>query len=150
MATSFSTGLRNKMLTQGSFVDVLGSPVMHIYSGTRPESANHSIGGGTLLLTITDDDQGAGFPLEFDTTAVDGVLAKHPSQIWSGTVSTSGTATFFRIVNEGDDGSESSTAPRIQGRVGVAGVELQLANATLVDGQSRTISNFYVALPSAS
>lgn len=149
MAVSFTEGLRDGMLVTGSFVTVMDAPVLRVYSGTVPADANASIDTATLLVTYTDDDQGAGNPLSFDTASVsNGVLPKDPSQTWSGTAVDDGTPTFFRIVSEGDADEADSTAPRIQGLVAAAGSDLNLSPASITNGELRTISSFNVVLPS--
>lgn len=146
---SFSEGLRDGMLTTGSFVTTMANPVLRIYSGTVPANAGASTDTATLLVTVTDNDLGAGNPLSFDTGSVsNGVLPKDPAQTWSGTVGSDGTATFFRIVSEGDTDGADTTAPRIQGRVSTAGSDLNLSGVTLTTGELRTINSFNVILPS--
>lgn len=147
MATSFSEGLRNGMLATDSFAGTLANPVMRIYSGDVPANAEAGIGAATLLVTITDNDQGAGFPLAFDVAATNGVLPKDPSQTWSGTAAASGTASFFRIVSEGDADGADASAPRIQGQVGTAGSDLNLSTVAVTSGEVRTINSFNVVLP---
>ena len=147
MATSFSAGLRNGMLATDSFVGTLANPVMRIYSGDVPADAGAGIGSATLLVTITNDDQGAGYPLAFDATATNGVLPKDPAQTWSGTAAASGTASFFRIVSESDADDADASAPRIQGQVGTAGSDLNLSTVAVAAGEARTVNSFNVVLP---
>ena len=46
--------------------------------------------------------------LAFEATAVDGALSKLSSQVWSGDCEASGTASFYRLVDDADDGTEST------------------------------------------
>jgi len=144
-----STGLRNYMLDNASFKDALDDGVMRLYAGTVPATADASVGAATLLCEITDNDQGlgAGQGIDFETNAVDGVLTKETSQIWSGTNVDSGTATFFRVETQADDGSMSTTNPRVQGTISTAGADLNLSDPDLVDTELQTIDYFSIAIP---
>jgi hypothetical protein len=144
-----STGLRNDMLDTGSLKSVLDDGVMRIYAGTVPATADAAIGGATLLCEITDNDQGlgAGQGIDFEAAAVDGVLSKETTQIWSGTNAATGTASFFRIETQADDGSSSTSLQRIQGTVATSGADLNLASTSLVSAALQTIDYFSVAMP---
>lgn len=144
-----STGLRNKMLDTGSLKSLLDDGVLRIYEGTVPADADASVGGATLLCEITDNDQGLGASqgIDFEASAVAGVLSKASGQVWSGTNAATGTAQWFRLETQADDGSSSSTNPRIQGTISTAGADLNLASTALVSAALQTIDYFSVALP---
>ncbi len=145
MTFKASTGLRNTLLTDDSFAGVMSSAKLRIYSGPVPATADAVLSGATLLVEISDDDTGTA--LSFETSAVDGALSKLSSQVWSGTCEASGTASFYRLVNDADDGTESTTAPRVQGSIGVAGADMNISNPTLVALALQPVDYFSVALP---
>jgi hypothetical protein len=140
-----STGLRNYMLASGSLKDALDGGEIRIYAGTVPATADAAIGSATLLCTITLEGGATG--ITFAAAAAAGVLQKNASEEWSGTNADSGTATFFRHVVDSDDGSESTTALRIQGTVNTVGADLNLSSTSLVAAAEQTIDYYSVAIP---
>jgi len=66
---------------------------------------------------------------------------------WSGEVATTGVAGYFRIVQDDDDGTSSTSQIRLQGSVSTSGAELNLSNTSLTDGTTLTIDTFSVSLP---
>lgn len=141
----FSTGLRNTMLASGSFKGALDAGFLDIYAGAAPATADAAVGGATKLCRVSVGSSGTG--LTFASTATGGVLSKASAEVWSGVNLASGTATWFRFVAAADDGTESTTAPRIQGSVAAAGADLNMGNTSLVSGQTQPVDSFAVALP---
>lgn len=144
MAIKSSTGLRNALLATSSFKALFdaGSEI-RIYAGPVPADADAAIGSATLLVTIKNGTNG----ITFDSAAANGVLTKNPSETWSGTCVATGTPTFYRHVLTGDTDAASTTAPRYQGSVGVAGADMNLTAATLTSGAAQTLDYHAVALP---
>lgn len=147
MAIKASTGLRNYMLSGGSAKAGLDGGHINIYGGVAaPASGDAAVpGGATLLCKITLNSTATG--INFDTAAAAGVLAKAPAEIWSGVNAAGGSALWYRHVEAADDGSESTTAKRIQGSIGTSGADLNLSNTTLTMGATQTIDNYSIALP---
>jgi hypothetical protein len=145
MAIKSSTGLRNGMLVIDSFKGLMDGSHLLIYAGTEPATADAAISGATLLCIVSDDATGTG--LTFAATASAGVLTKTVSQIWRGVNVATGTAAFFRIQGQSDDGSASTTNPRIQGNIALAGGDINLSSLSLVSAASQSIDNYTVALP---
>ena len=145
MTAKASTGLRNALLDTGPFRTVMNLSFLKIYAGTEPADADASLGGATLLCTISNNGSATG--LTFAASASGGVLTKTLAEIWSGNNVASGNATFYRLVGASDDGSASLTQPRVQGTVGVAGADLNLSNVALVSGAPQSIDSYNVALP---
>lgn len=149
MALKVSRGLRNSMLASNSFKGTMESGAnckLLIYGGTPPSTARDAIAAGnTLLVTISVDDTGTG--ITFEPAASQGNLAKNQNEIWEGTIQVTGTATFYRLVADGDTGAASNTEPRVQGEVDTAGAELNLSNTDLVQGGKQTIDFFTVNFP---
>lgn len=144
MALKTSTGLRTKLLDDSSLASVLDESFIDIYAGTVPASADDSIGSATLLCRISVNSGLTG--LTFGA-ASNGTISKNGSEVWSGVNVASGTATFYRHVAPGDTGALSTTAPRIQGTVAIAGGELNLSSVALTSGATQTIDYYSVTLP---
>jgi hypothetical protein len=140
-----STGLRNYLLDTGALKTALNLGFIKIYSGAVPTTADDAIAvGNTLLCTISVNSTGTGLTLG---TSSSGVITKNISEAWSGVNAASSAATFFRHVGSADDGTSSSTQPRIQGTVALAGGDLNLSSTSLVSGATQTIDYYTIALP---
>lgn len=146
MAIKTSTGLRNAMLATGSAKAALDGGRINIYAGAAPATADDAVGGATLLCAITLNSTGTG--ILFDTAAVNGVLAKKPSETWSGSIVATGTAAWYRHVAAADDGTLSTTAPRLQGTVALIGADLNI-DPNFISGQTKVIEHYVIALPTA-
>lgn len=145
MAVKASTGLRNRMLDTEPLNDILDLGFVKIYSGTPPATADATLGGATLLCTISVSGLGTG--LTFEAAAVSGVLAKNAAEVWQGTNVASGEASFYRHVAPGDTGGSSTTEPRLQGTVALVGGDLNLSDVDLVEDAPQSIDYYVVALP---
>lgn len=144
MAQKMSTGLCNKLLDTDCFREIFDLGFVKIYSGTVPATADAALGGATLLCTVSINSTGTG--LEFAATASGGVLAKDSGDTWSGTNAATGTASFYRLVAVGDDGTSSSTQARVQGTIGTGGSDMNVGSTTLTSGQPFTLNYFTQAL----
>lgn len=146
MTFKASTGLRNKLLDTGSLKSVLNLGLIKIYSGPVPATADAALdAGNTLLCTISNNDTGTGLTLD---VAAAGVLPKPAAEVWKGVNAATGTATFYRHVAAGDDGTLSTSQARLQGSIGLAGAELNLSSVNLVAAATQTIDYYVVSLPS--
>lgn len=147
MTLKTSTGLRNYMLVTGSAKAALADGFLKIYAGPEPASADAAIDGShTLLVTIYSDGTSDGINLA--ATAADGFVEKAGAESWSGTVTTSGTASFFRHVGSADTGASSTTQPRMQGTVALAGAELNISSVDLVSAAPQAVNFYTLQLPS--
>lgn len=147
MAIKLATGMRNWLLSGGSWKGALDGGLLYIYDGSAPAGPDDALSGNTLLCTISLTGGGSG--IHFDAAASGGVLAKAPAETWQGTNVASGTASFFRFVESGGDPSAASaTEKRIQGSVAVAGADLNLSSVSLVNGATQTVDFFNVTQPS--
>jgi len=140
-----STGLRDHMLVTGSVKSGLDGGVIRIYSGAVPADADAALGGATLLVTISNNDLGTGITL--DASASNGVAVKNTTETWSGTVASTGVATFFRYSGLTDAGTLSTTERRLQGTVGTALADLLVSSTTFTATNLRQIDSFNVAMP---
>ena len=100
----------------------------------QPATADDAIGGAVLIGKY---DNG-GSPATFSATADDGVLSKNSGETLSGTSVAAGTMAFFRLVLAADDGSASTSAPRVQGQVGLVGMPVVVPN-TVVSASGVTL-----------
>jgi len=78
-----------------------------------------------------------------------GVIAKETGYAWSGEITLTGTAGYFRLVQTTDDGDENDDDIRLQGNISTSGAELNLSNLNLVDGATLTIDTFQLTEPAA-
>lgn len=142
-----STGLRNYMLSTGSFKAAMTGNVIKVWSGTAPSSADAAIPSDAVLL-LTYSLNGAGGGLSFDSSGSDGTLQKNPAEVWQGQIGASGTPSFFRMEASGDSGAASTTLNRIQGSVGLQDADMIVSGLTWTAGDERKL-NFFTATISA-
>ena len=125
-----------------SVQEVFKNSKIKIYTGTQPASADDAP-TGTMLVEITVNGDGTG--LTFDD-AVNGILKKNASEIWSGTAVATGTAGWFRLQSYGDPESLSETAERIDGAIATSGAELNMSNTSIEAQAVQTISLFQITI----
>jgi hypothetical protein len=145
MALQFSTQFRNDLLDTNDLA-TLFSGTIKVYAGTVPANADASLGGATLLVEYTVDDDGS-TPLSLDSSAAGGAIGKAPAETWSGTAEATGVATFWRYEESGDTGGAVTDERRIQGTVGGAGADLFVTSTTFTDTQLYTIDYFSISIP---
>ena len=151
--TSAATGTYSAIsaAVNGSFAGIFNGGVIHIYSGTRPTSADNTA-TGTLLGTVTLN--GGAFVagtltngLRFDT-AVDGSIDKPATAVWQMTGLAAGSATWYRLVgNATDTGASSTTLPRIDGSIAAFGGDITLSDTAMTVGKVVTASQFKFIWP---
>lgn len=146
MAVRLSTGLRNFLCAEGSLRDALQGKVLKLYSGPVPATANSAIPGDSVLLcVISTGGSGAGLNWEGDPQS--GALAKSASDSWEGLALEDGTATYYRLCTDADDGESSSVAVRLQGSVAAIYADLLLSQPTLSQGAVQRIGEFFITIP---
>jgi len=152
MTVRASEGLRDYLLDTGSFKDAMDDGILEIYSGSEPTDPEDAT-TGTLLVQITDNSQavGVGTGVDMAATASAGVLTKDLGQVWSGVVSITGKAGYYRLVEyadrNGTGGGSSTTALRVQGTIAEIGGDLNLVDDDITATNTLTINVFSVALP---
>lgn len=150
MTVRLSTGLRNKMLDGGSgggLKGALAAGFIWIYPGSQPSSADTGA-TGTLLGKVTVNGDGS-TGLTFDAAA-SGVSSKAAAETWRFTGLADGQAAWFRFTASGDTPTaNSSTAARLDGTIGTAGADMNIANTNIVTGAISTVDNYTVTLPGA-
>lgn len=150
MTVKLSTGLRNAMAGSTGFAGALANGVIHVYSGPQPVSAD-AAPTGTLLGTITKD-AGAFSPgtatngLTFATPA-SGAVTKS-NDVWKFIGLAAGTAGWFRHVgNATDDGSVSTTLPRLDGSIAAGAGDLRMSSIAITVGVPVTVDVYSFAIP---
>lgn len=150
MAIRKSTGLVNKMMDTGSFKAIFElSPgcEIAIYSGSQPAAADDAP-SGTLLVVLSDNSTGD--PLDFETSATAGALAKASAQTWSGTAVASGTAGWFRLRMTNDTDLSSTTLPRYDGACATSGAQMTLGSLTISASAPISVSSAAFTLPKSA
>lgn len=144
MAIKASTGLRDGALGDSSIKDLLDLGFIDIYAGAVPATADADVTGHTKLCRISVNSTGDG--LEMDPPS-GGIMSKPSGDVWSGVNLANGMPTFYRHVGPGDTGTLSTTEPRLQGTVGVAGADLNVANVPLVSAATQPIDTYHIVFP---
>lgn len=129
MAEKHSTCLCNKLLDTGSLKDIFNNAEIRFYSGAVPATADAA--AGTVIATV----QEGGAALTWAASAASGVLAKS-ANAWTDAAATGGVATYYRLVDAGDDDSSDTGKiyPRIQGTVGTGAADMNLSSTTISAG----------------
>lgn len=139
-----STGFRNATLSTGA-IPALTGKVLKLFSGAIPASADDALAAGvTPLCVVSLNDTGNGLSFSAPTG---GQVTKNTSEVWSGTITASGTATFFRMEDLTDAGAASTTNIRVQGTVAQDGADMNLGETALVAGNLRQIKFFVLTIP---
>ena len=144
MSVKFSTGFKDNVLDTASVKDTFDGGFIKVYSGTVPANADASLGSATLLVTYSDASGVGG--LNLAAAAVNGVISKDETQVWSGEAVATGTASFWRYVRTGDTGGASTSEIRIQGRMGLGGTSGIVPSLTFTNGETYTINYFTLPL----
>lgn len=147
MTTKISTGLSAYLLATGSLRQAFASSFIRVYLGTEPATADAALPGDAILLgEFSVDGEGGG--LNLSATADGTYIAKSPEEVWRCEALATGTPVYFRWVTGADAGSASALLPRIQGKVGLAGMELNFSSLNFVVGAIQKVDYFVVAMPS--
>jgi hypothetical protein len=147
MALKLSTGLRNKLLDTSALRTIFNLGFIKVYAGTVPSSADDAIVGGTHTLLYTISVSGGGTGVTFAASASGGSISKNGAETWQGTAVASATASFYRLVAAGDTGASSTTEPRVQGAVGTAGAEMNVASTAISNGVTYTLDSYSIGIP---
>lgn len=136
MAEQMSKSLCNALMDTDCLKTIIdGNWKLYIFGYTGavvapPTTASAATTGSVVLCTVAN----AGAEVNMDTAAVDGVLGKDTGETWSGTNAFTGTATFYRFQDSGDDNGVDNgdgTRPRIQGTIGTGGTDLVVGSVSL-------------------
>lgn len=140
-----STGFKIALLGPHAFVDIFAGGELRLFAGVRPDSANQAQGPNLLgvVRRISQLDTG----LRFQLTGP--YVVKPPADRWRFLCAEPGTVGWWRLVAAGDAGSDSSTAPRIDGDVGTAEApnDLTLAQTVFAQHDTLPIDSFLYTIP---
>lgn len=81
--------------------------------------------------------------------AAAGQLSKLSTQVWSGAIVATGTATYFRLITTSADTGQADIYKqynRVQGNIGTSAAALILPNTTLSTGLLQTITSFKISI----
>lgn len=133
---------------QCSYRHLLFNSQMDWYSGSRPAYADDTE-QGTLLASFTAIKFGN---VAWDSTYKRAYIDLFGATAISCTAAATGTASWFRLRGgQVTTTGSSSTAPRIDGTIGVGSTyDLQVASTTVTSGQTYSISSFKLYLPAVS
>ncbi|QLA17701.1 hypothetical protein [Desulfolutivibrio sulfoxidireducens] len=152
MALRLSTGLRDKLLGEGSFKEIMADGVVRIFPGTQPTSADDAEGATQLVqITLASGTFTAGAAdngLEFGT-ASGGILAKSSGEVWSGVASVTGTAGWFRFYANDLTTGASTTQARFDGSISTSGAQLNMSSTAITAGATTTIDSFTITFPAS-
>lgn len=127
MALQYSVSLRNAQANQ--IESTIGaSPKLRILTGSPPASCADAQ-TGTLLVEIP-------LPSDWLTAASNGQVSKVGT--WQATASASGTAGYFRIVDN------AGSTCHMQGTVGTSGADMTIDNTSINSGQTVTVNTFSI------
>ena len=133
--TSASTVL-NSLVTQAEAG--AGAPLVVIYSGTAPATAEAALSGNTVLAVVALTDPGC-----FTVSGKTMTMANAPKA--DNNANATGTATFFRVTTS-TDGATPGTAV-LQGSCGTSSADMILNTTSItLDGQFR-IDSLTISLP---
>lgn len=147
MGIKTSIGLERTLLEGSDMRTALNGVVIDVYQGTMPTSPEDPC-TGTKLLTFSLNDTGAGCSFGPLPASPSVTLSKTSSEVWSGTVTASGTAQYFRLRKVADNANaQSNTAIRIDGTVGSASGDMILGGSTsMVLNELRIAGTFVISL----
>lgn len=125
MALQYSIAANNARLD--SIETTAGaSAKLRVYTGTAPANCA-AAATGTLLVDIA-------LPADWMNAA--SAASKTKLGTWTGTAAATGTAGYFRIVDN------AGTTCHIQGTAGMSGTDLILDNSSIATAQSVTVNTF--------
>lgn len=129
----------------GGFKSIMDGGALKIYKGTQAADADTGASDSNLLVTVTLNSTATG--LTFDSS-VAGVCGKPSGDTWSGVIAQSGTATWFRFYEAGDDTTQTSTtAARFDGTVGVSSNDMIVGSTTLTNALTFAVNGFTYTEP---
>lgn len=151
MALRFSTGLVDAIALDKSFkVAIEGTSAagfyIDIYTGTRPTTPDEAA-TGTKLARFT---AASAAKMHLADAVTAGVIAKAASEVWGATGLANGTAGYYRIVTNSDDGTTTSTtAVRVDGVIATSGGDMNMSSTTIALGAPLLINTATFTMPRA-
>jgi hypothetical protein len=132
MAIQLGGTLRTNMINV--YETTLGtSPKLILRTGTQPTRCN-SVDAGSMLAVLT-------LPSDWISTGASGSVTIVGGP-WTGTGSSAGTATHYRLKDSSATTSDNSGTTHEQGSVGTGSEDLVLDNAVIASGQAISITSW--------
>jgi len=122
-----------------------GSGQIAIESAIAGVAFNISVGDNLRYETITENAYGIHF--EPYSGVENGIIEKKSGEVWSGVCVATGTAGYARLVRDDDDGTASTTQPRLQGTVATANADVIVTSVNFAKGATQTIDLASVTMP---
>jgi len=122
-----------------------GSGQVSIESAVEGKAFDISVGDN--LTYVVDRENAYGIHFEPFSAVESGVLEKKASEVWSGVCVATGTAGYARLVRDDDDGTASTTQPRLQGTVATANADVIVTSVNFAQGATQTIDLASVTMP---
>jgi hypothetical protein len=133
MAIQLGDALRTAMINV--YETTLGtSPKLILRTGTQPTRCN-SVDAGSMLAVLT-------LPSDWISSAASGGSVTIVGGPWTGTGSSAGTATHYRLKNSSATTTDNTGTTHEQGSVGVSSEDLVLDNAVIAVGQAISITSW--------
>ena len=127
------------------FIEIMRGCKCNIYQGTMVTNADTAASGGNLLVTVSLNGSGTGLTF---TESSNGIIEKPVADTWTGSIAQSGTATWFRFYEYGDDPHTlSTTAARFDGTVGTSSTDMIVGSTTLTYLLTYQINGFSYTAP---
>ena len=143
MAVNCSTGFRQRIIGPHSFESIFDGSTIDVYDGPQPETANLPP-TGTLVGRITHSGG-----LRFSRSGI--YVTSYPGQAWVLNGLAAGVAGWCRLRTSGDDNSDSTTLPRIDGAVGlidtIGDYQLRLPDVAMSASANLPITAWWWLLP---
>lgn len=139
MTIKISDACANAILDSG-YDTLFDGGRLEIRSGAVPADAN-AVNTGSKLAAVD--------PLPANAFAAASGRTKAKAGTWQDAAAdAAGTATYYRLVQQSDNGAADSTQIRQQGTVGLtgSGADMELDNTNIQPGQPVTITAFSVSL----
>jgi hypothetical protein len=146
----FGTTLANALLGTGSLQSLINNSFIYIYAGNVPAAGDAAPDGTAVLLAKISANNGGTTGITWNGPIASGVLQKTSAETWSGPVTTTGVAAWFRICVGTDTGSGAAVAGnyRVQGTVGTTiASDMVVASTNFVSSNTETLSNGQIAIP---
>lgn len=141
---------KTKSQLAAAFVATFTGGRIEVYTGAQPEFADDAP-SGTLLGTITTNGLPTSNPAHGLVVEQSGPYAIKPIEaVWRLTAIASGTAGWFRLMTEPDDGGPSYELARVDGAIGTTigdGIEMVLPSTAITNGSIYTLDQFTYTIP---
>lgn len=134
----------------GAIVTITAKPGL----GTLPNG--WVVASTVTTITKTDVNMASGVAaangLSFGDSAA-GTIVKNPTEIWSGTAVSGGTAGWFRFVSSVADAGAADASEvfiRVDGNVATSGANLNMSNTTIAALAVQTLNTFSLTYPATA